>query len=221
MNRDSWEKIAEELSDNDLVLLYKGLINIERELKWSGGSVAGAIWVYGVIIKRSLDSDNRLADFGFKNCDNPYIPYGMSYYGERSYKAFRRNQKIAAERRIQNEKIQSRILERVEGRREKRKIAITELRKLSPEMRGKIRDEFATKYSDGTVEEKFILMVNNEKYPPEYYPTEWAIVTEEDIKELPVILIKQLYDKLSTKTKGHWKRLAKLLSKYDDGYEYE
>jgi len=60
-------------------------------------------------------------------------------------------------------------------------------------------------------------MANNEKYPPEYYPKDWALVTENQIKKLPNALIRKMYDKLSTKTKGPWRDLSIILAKYDEG----
>jgi hypothetical protein len=37
------------------------------------------------------------------------------------------------------------------------------------------------------------------------------------VERLPTEIIKKLYDKLPTKTKGEWKRFAKELEKLDDG----
>jgi Fe-S cluster biosynthesis and repair protein YggX len=42
-------------------------------------------------------------------------------------------------------------------------------------------------------------------------------ISKEEIDKLPTELIKKLYDKLSTKTKGEWKRFAQELEKLDDG----
>ena len=42
-------------------------------------------------------------------------------------------------------------------------------------------------------------------------------IPKEEIENLPLVLIKKLYDKLSTKTKGEWKRFAQELEKLDDG----
>ena len=33
-------------------------------------------WIYRLIEERNLDSDYKIADYGFENCDNPYIPFG-------------------------------------------------------------------------------------------------------------------------------------------------
>lgn len=214
---NAWRELVVNLSDTDLISVFKALVCIERELKWIGGSVAGAIWVYGVIQNRGLDREYSIADFGLRNCDNPWVPFGGSYYGKRTIKdyfSFRtakaRESKVKADR-------YEKVLRRVEGRKEKRAEAIAELRKLSPEKRGEIRNELLEKYKNATVIEKLELIISDTKFPPEYYPLEWISIPKEEIEKLPLELIKKLYDKLSTKTKGEWKRFAQELEKLDDG----
>jgi hypothetical protein len=214
---NTWREFIVKLSDTELISVFKGLVCIEKELKWIGGSVAGAIWVYGVIQSRGLDKEYMIADFGLRNCDNPWVPFGGSYYGRRTiedYFSFRTEKanesKVKADR---NEK----VLRRVTGRKEKRAEAIAELRKLTSEIRGKIRNELKEKYFNATTIEKLELIASDSKFPPEYYPVEWINIPKEEIENLPTELIKKLYDKLSTKTKNEWKRFAQELEKLDDG----
>jgi hypothetical protein len=214
---NTWREFVANLSDTDLISVFKGLVCIEKELKWIGGSVAGAIWVYGVIQSRGLDKEYKIADFGLRNCDNPWVPFGGSYYGRRTiedYFSFRtaksNESKVKADR-------YEKVLRRVEGRKEKRAEAIAELRKLSSEIRGKVRNELKEKYFNATTIDKLELIASDSKFPPEYYPVEWITIPKEEIENLPTELIKKLYDKLSTKTKGEWKRFAQELEKLDDG----
>lgn len=214
---NTWREFVANLSDTDLISVFKGLVCIEKELKWIGGSVAGAIWVYVVIQSRGLDKEYKIADFGLRNCDNPWVPFGGSYYGRRTiedYFSFRTTQanesKVKADRYVK-------VLRRVEGRKEKRAEAIAELRKLSPEIRIKVRNELKEKYFNATTIEKLELIASDSKFPPEYYPVEWITIPKEKIENLPTELLKKLYDKLSTKTKGEWKRFAQELEKLDDG----
>lgn len=214
---NTWREFVANLSDNDLISVFKGLVCIEKELKWIGGSVAGAIWVYGVIQSRGLDKEYKIADFGLRNCDNPWVPFGGSYYGRRTiedYFSFRTAK--ANESKVKADRYEK-VLRRVEGRKEKRAEAIAELRKLSPEIRIKVRNELKEKYLNATTTEKLELIASDSKFPPEYYPVEWITLPKEEIENLPTELIKKLYDKLSTKTKGEWKRFAQELEKLDDG----
>jgi hypothetical protein len=220
INRQSggaWRELVENLSDTELIFVFKALVIVERELKWIGGSVAGAIWVYSVIQNRGLDKDYKIADFGLRNCDNPWIPFGGSYYGNRTIEDyFSFTTEKAQEAKIKANGYEK-VLKRVEGRKEKRAEAIAELRKLNCEKRGEIRNELLEKYSNATDLEKLELIASDTKFPPEYYPVEWISIPKNEIEKLPLELIKKLYDKLSTKTKGEWKQFAQELEKLDDG----
>lgn len=199
------------IADDDLVYLFKGVILMESKLKWPGGSVALSISVYWEIEKRKLDEDYYIADFALKNSDNPHVPFGTSYFGERTregYLTYLRMKQYNIDRN--NE-----IVNRVAGRKKKRSQAIANLKKISPENRGKIKRELLAKYSSSTAIDKLQIIANDEEYPPEYYPVEWILITDEEISKLTDDLIQKLYDKLSTKTKSHWKRFAKQLKKFN------
>lgn len=217
LHGNTWREFMTKLKDEDLIFVFKALVRIEKELEWIGGSVAGAIWVYGVIKNRGLDRDYKIADFGLRNCHNPWVPFGGSYYGIRTideYFAY----KSASAKEKENRAIKyEKTLNRVKGRKERRATQIAELRKLSNEERGNIKMELLNKYKNVSNLEKLKLIANDQLYPPEYYPNEWINISVEEVEKLPLELIKQLYDKFSTKTKGEWKRFAKKLEKYDDG----
>ena len=77
----TWKEFANELSNDDLVDLFKGLVIVERELKWMGGSVAAAIWIFKILFwERGVKNITEIADFGKRNSDNPYIPFGTSHH---------------------------------------------------------------------------------------------------------------------------------------------
>ncbi len=216
LSRNSWKEKISEYTNDEIINIFKGLVLIEKELNWIGGSVAGAIWVYKEIQERNLDINYRIADFGLRNSDNPYVPFGHAYYGKRTIQDyFKYIDKVSKENYIKSKQYKK-FLKRVTGRKERRKKAIAELRKISPETRKKIREELKIKYSSATIIEKLQIIANDTKYPPEYYPIEWILISDEEISKLPIDLKKKLYDKLSTKTKSHWKRFAQKLKEYDD-----
>lgn len=214
---NTWRELVSEKSDIELISIFKSLILIEKELKWIGGSVAGAIWIYKIIQERNLDLNYELADFGLRNSENPWIPFGGSYYGKRTISEYFKYNKEKS--KIKNEKSRANNikLEREKGRKFKRANAIAELRKLTKEERENIKIELNDKYKSKTIIERFELIANNEKYPPEYYPTEWSNVSKEEIEKFPLKLVQRLYDKLSTKTRGSWKRFAQELKRIENG----
>lgn len=200
-----------DLSDDELISVYKAVIKLERELKWLGGSVAGAIWLYRIIRQRTLDDDYSLADYGLRHSDNPYVPFGSFYRGERNIQDYFLNQKERSRRRALKLKQDMEFHERVKDRRKRRSVSIAELRNLSFKDRGSIREKYLEEYRSATIQQRLEIMASDEKYPPEYYPPEWICLSEEQIRELPIDLVKKLYDKLSTKTKGEWRRFSQKL----------
>lgn len=217
LGRQTWADNTKGLSDEELIQLYKGLIVIERELKMESGSVAGAIWLYKIIQNRQLDNDHTLADWALRNCDNPYIPFGTSYYGKRTIADYRNYHSEKAASKVVKAEQYDKVLKRVTGRKEKRAEQITELRKLSKDERGQIRSELLQKYASASVKDRLEVIAGDVKYPPEYYPVEWISISDNEIEKLPVELIKNLHDKLSTMTKGEWRRFVLALKKHDDG----
>ena len=77
-----------------------------------------------------------------------------------------------------------------------------------------IRKELYEKHKNSSVKEKIEIIVNDDKYPPEYYPVKWAILSYEELSKLPRNMIHELYDRLcpmNRKKKGPWKKLNLLL----------
>lgn len=213
----TWLNFTQNLSNEALVALFKGLVKAERHLNWIGGSVAGAIWVYKVINERNIDINSSIADYGLRNSSNPWVPFGSSYYGKRTIQDYFIYQKEKTEISTIRADRYGKILSRVAGRKYKRAAAIVELRKLSSEERRNARASLLQAYADKSLKDKIEVIAHDEKYPPEYYPIEWIDVTKQEIEGLPLELIKKLYDKLSTKTKGKWRRFRNTLKELEDG----
>ena len=213
---DTWRSLMSGKSDTELIAIYKALILLEGELNWIGGSVAAAIWIYKIIQQRNLDVDYELANFGLQNCTNPYIPFGSSYYGPRTILEYMQYSREKAKQKAAKSYKYEKLLERVEGRKQKRSQAIAQLRNLTFEERGQIRKDLMDKYKSASISERFELIANDEKYPPEYYPMEWIDVSKDEILKLPIKLVEALFDKLSTKTKGAWKRFAQNLQEIEN-----
>ncbi len=209
--REAFKQSKYTIADDDLVHIFKGWILMESKFRWSGGSVTGSIDVYREIQIRGLDKDLEIADFALRNSDNPYVPFGTAYYGlkcKEDYLFYLQIKKVNIERN--NETVC-----RVVGRKKERSQAIAVLRKLTHGKRGRIRSELLKKYSCLSIVEKLQIIATDETYPPEYYPVEWVSISEDDMSKLPNDLIQKLHDKLSTKTKGQWKRFALQLKKRD------
>lgn len=213
---DLWQQATISCNDSDLINVLKGFILVGRSIGWQGGSVDGAIWIYRLIQRKGLDPDYSIADWALKNSSNEYVPFGSSYYGERNIEAYFTFQEEKKKKKAKSYTDQSELLARVQGRKERRKKAIAELRKLSSIERGKILSELLEKHANDLVQAKLEIIAADTTYPPEYYPNEWIELTEDEIAQLPIELKRRLFDKLSVMTKGKWKHFAAILQKFDD-----
>ncbi len=80
----SWDSVTEKISRTELENLARGLVRAEKNSRWSGGSVAGAIWGFRMFQKRFSQDANGLAEWMLKNSNNPYVPYGSNRGDARS-----------------------------------------------------------------------------------------------------------------------------------------
>ena len=72
-----WDRISEPLPETKLKNLFRGLVITEKELEWTGGSVAGAIWVFRTYERRFKNRSETLTDWALRNRGpNSYVPFG-------------------------------------------------------------------------------------------------------------------------------------------------
>jgi hypothetical protein len=71
-----WSEQTEARSLDDCVALAKALTVAENVFRWSGGSVAGAIWVYREVERRDSGVAADLADWIACRTTNPWLPTG-------------------------------------------------------------------------------------------------------------------------------------------------
>ena len=60
-----WDTAVARLDIEQIAALFRGLVVVEWQLKWSGGSVAAAIWVFRALQRRDPGSANEAAAWAF------------------------------------------------------------------------------------------------------------------------------------------------------------
>jgi len=214
---DEWRIICDSVDNDELILLFKGLILAECRFGLKGGSVASAISIYRIISDRSLDLTGEIANWALNNTNNNYVPFGTSNYGQRSIAELKFFKAEKARVTALKADTYEKVLKRVKGRKVKRAAEIANLRNLGYDERRMILQELEDMHSDKSIEQKLTIIATDDFYPPEYYPVTWIDFPCEQIKDLPTELVKRLVDKLSTKSRGKWKRFVEVLKQFDDG----
>jgi hypothetical protein len=95
----SWYAVADDLDQKSHLALARGLVIAEEELRWSGGSVAGAIWVYGSFQRKFPQFSEPLAEWMLQRSHNPWVPFGSDRGRAKSLLEYRSLQEARARRR--------------------------------------------------------------------------------------------------------------------------
>lgn len=214
---DEWRIICNTVDNDELIMLFKGLVLAECRFGLKGGSVASSISIYRIISERLLDISDEIANWALNNTCNDYVPFGTSNYGQKSIAGLRVFKAEKARVTALKADTYEKVLKRVKGRKVKRAAEIANLRKLNYDERCIILQELEDKHSYKSIEQKLTIIANDDFYPPEYYPVTWIDFPYEQIKDLPTELIKSLVDKLPTKSRGKWRRFVGTLRQFDDG----
>ncbi len=73
---ENWHDDITRFSDNELVNVFKGVVLVEKQFDWMGGSAAVGVVLYKEIQDRGLDKELHLADWAIHNTKNLYVPFG-------------------------------------------------------------------------------------------------------------------------------------------------
>jgi hypothetical protein len=74
----NWNKTIGTLNNDVLILVFKGIVVVEKHFKLRDGSAATGVNIYKEIQKRQLDMNLELANWSFLYSDNDYIPFGSA-----------------------------------------------------------------------------------------------------------------------------------------------
>ena len=206
------EKVASHLSNEDLIYLIKGIIYVERKLKWTGGSVASGILFFKMLIERnvSINKIDEISAWIIKNTKNPYSPFGtLISMGAKNYSEYK-NLSHKRQLLIQYELEQDKKFEKeAKKQREMRK----RIRSYSAKCRNSPKREDLIKSLNGmSIRDQLILISKDEKYLPNFYPTKCADSADLTvIKSLPEEVIYALANKMKGKYRGPWGAFKKRL----------
>ena len=75
---ENWDKTFATLTNDMLILVFKGIVVVEKHFQWRHCSAATGVYMYKEIQKRKLDTNLELANWSFLYSDNSYIPFGSA-----------------------------------------------------------------------------------------------------------------------------------------------
>ena len=209
----TWDHDIQDLSTEDLVALIKALTIAERRFSWIGGSVSAVIRTFRQLEHRRPDMADLVADWILPRTSNPYCPFGSINYGAQSMVEYSIKTQEREQRRKQSRQRAEAENRTAEERRNKRKVYadIPGARQHTDTVSRKAN---IAELSTLSAPKRLKQISQDHDHAIEYYPVEFACLTEADLELLDDETCRLLLDKLRDRRKSPWKTLhQKLLSK--------
>lgn len=113
-----WDYQWEVLSDDELILYFKGVVMLE-EYYWPGGhglgSATGTKLIYRTILERHLDDNHAIGDWAIQHNGNSYVPLDWCKRGKTIDETLAMQQAI-------NDRIITEKIESIERKQEKKRL---------------------------------------------------------------------------------------------------
>jgi hypothetical protein len=105
---ESWDAITRAMRTEDVVDLVRGLALADSLPGWSGGSVAGVVWVWRELERRDVAELRDLAEWVVKHDPNGYAPFGTMKHRESRLARLAAN-KATSLRKADNQRLEAEL----------------------------------------------------------------------------------------------------------------
>ncbi len=192
-----WSKELAKLTNSEIIFLFKGIVYLENEFNWTGGSVAGGIWIYREIQNRGLDNDFSVANWSLLNSKNEYIPFGSTNYNSKNIvEYFRAKSNISHRRSIEIVQKEKRLLAlKIEGFEKKIEKLLNEIEYLKNKLL----------LSNKNIKEMSEIILCDNTKPIYFYHSEIEKILNDENVEVEILI------KILSKFKEKEKRNTKVL----------
>lgn len=207
-----WKNAAVGLTDEELGYLTCGLTYIEANLRWSGGSVSGVIWLFQSFVARGTSTAllDEISSWVIEHTKNPYNPFGtIVTLDARNFSEYKR---LSHERGVMIQHELDRDKEFEKEANEQRKLR-KQLRLFGAQHRETPeREELIEKINGMSVRDQLLLISKDDKHLPNFYPTKCADSADLTVIEsLPEKSRYALANKMKGKYRGPWGKFKKRL----------
>lgn len=205
---DSWNAVTETLCQNTHAALTRGLVLVEEELHWCGGSVAAAIWVYRSFARKFPDTCDTLAEWMLSHSSNPWVPFGSNRGSAHSLAGVREFQSHRAARRNHTEEESTLREELAEVRRTKAR-RLDDLRQKVSKAEGQERQDILAQLATLPLRDRLLHIAGDELHPLYFYPTKLTTGSLEELDAAGKLAMERLKEKASLIPKGPWRKWLK------------
>jgi hypothetical protein len=202
---DEWDRATLSMPEDDLTALFRGVVIAERELRWTGGSVASAIWIYRAIQRRFPRSADAWADWALRESRNCYVPFGTNRSGINSLADYREDQIHRNERR-QRAALDEEGLQQAKEARELARRHIATSRGRIQQATSAARDTLIANLRALPAKDRLEHLAWDQQKPLPYYPVDLASDVEEAWASLDDATRQRLLERARAVPRGPWRK---------------
>jgi hypothetical protein len=217
MRWQDWAQLRHEFTIGETVTLAQILSTMEREFKCSGGSVSSVIWIMKDLLDRERRITELLADWLVQRTENDYLPFG-SHASRQEWIRTRTPCTDLAARRAQ--------------------AAISRRSAKAPSLASAVREAEVLAQAAETAKAAYLIQKSQESQPAQtvgktvspvrtewlrlvaldlthkldFFPKEWAKVSDDDLLTLEPAVRAALVERVRTTSVVTWHRLYKRLT---------
>ena len=204
----AWDPVLEPLSREQHEAVAKGLVVAEEGNRWSGGSVAAAIWTYRSFARKFPDQADALAEWMLRHSKNPWVPFGsdrgsaasLQEHRDLMASEFARRERSAAEAKSQQEQKAARDVER-------RRMAVE--RAEDQQVASKAREKALSELAMLSAEARLYQLAWNDQRPLSYYPVALGEGVEDAWPLLAADTRQKLIERAQSTPRGPWRQWLK------------
>jgi len=214
-----WEAVTSGLTEADLYDLLRGFVIAEDRLHWSGGSVSAAVWLARIFGTRCPHRWAEADKWIRHNCKNPWVSVSRhkfyDYEADRPMTTAERDVVIAAEHasheaaRLKRETEERELVARREAKsaaaKERRLDNLDEQRSSQHD-----RDRRLRELHDCEPVDRVCRVIRDRSVGLDFYPSEWGMLSPEELQRLPDEVITDLLERCQHKTGHTWRSVAAL-----------
>lgn len=200
-----WDRILDPLPATDQEAATKGLVIAEETHRWSGGSVAAAIWVFRSFARKFPTKADALAEWILAASTNPWVPFGSDRGAARTLQEYRDHLQWNASRRRQTE-VSEKSLQDLSARKEIVRRRLVPYRENLQKAVSQARSDLIAVLSTLPARERFEHLAWDDQHPLSYFPVELADCASAAWSELDEETRQKLITRAAAVPRGPWKQ---------------
>jgi hypothetical protein len=205
---DTWNQVLELLPESEHEAVAKGLVIAEEFHRWSGGSVAAAIWVYVSYCRKFPAQADVLAEWMLAHSTNPWVPFGSNRGSARSLGEHRDQEVSKATRRAHSMNEQN-AREELRATKEAVRKRLAPYRARTQKAVSSARADLIAEVEALSAKQRIEHLAWDDRHPLYFYPVEIAESITAVWSDLDRETRNAFMNRVKSITRGPWKQWLK------------